>query len=111
MLSLLATWGLDFVKNLVTDHGETLAKEGIKKVTGIDLDRKEPLTSDEILLINSSKLQIKELDFKALELEYQDKQNQRNSITKRWESDNKSDSRIAKLTRPGLVIYLVFIVL
>lgn len=109
LLSLLATAGISFAKGLIEDHGEDLVKEGIKKVTGIDLEGKKELTSDEINTINSYKIQLEELDFKKLQLEYEARQKDETEKTKRWGSDNNSDSRIAKMTRPMLVLYLVFV--
>lgn len=71
----LAGMGLSFVKDLIMDNGEDLVKEGIKKVTGIDLNKKEPreLTPKEIALIKDSELKLKELDFKELQLELESK--------------------------------------
>jgi len=67
----LVTMGIGFVKDLIMDNGEDLVKEGIKKVTGIDLTKKKPqeLTPEEIVLIKDAELKIKELDFKELQLE------------------------------------------
>jgi len=67
----LASVGIDFVKDLITDNGEDLVKEGIKKVTGIDLNQKKPqeLTKEDITLINAHKLEIQKLDFQKLQLE------------------------------------------
>lgn len=64
--------GIDFVKDLIVDNGEDLVKEGIKKVTGIDLNEKkvQELTPEEINLINSHKLNIMKLDFDKLNLEF-----------------------------------------
>lgn len=108
----LVSMGIDFVKDLIEDNGEDLVKEGIKKVTGIDLNKKHPkdLTPEEIEKINSFKLEIEKLDFKKLQLQYENEQKGEQQITDRWKSDNSSDSRIAKLTRPLLVIYLVLAV-
>lgn len=67
----LAGFGLNFVKDLIMDNGEDLVKEGIKKVTGIDLSKKKPadLTSAEVEKINSYKLDLEKLDFEKLKLE------------------------------------------
>ncbi len=48
-------------------------------------------------------LRIKELDLKELEIKEQ-------NVTDRWKSDNNSDSRFAKLLRPGITAFLVFII-
>ena len=70
--TLLAGMGIDFIKDLIMDNGEDLVKEGIKKVTGIDLNSKSPkdLTPQEIEKINSSKVELLKLDFDKLREEY-----------------------------------------
>lgn len=71
--------GIGFIKDLIIDNGEDLVKEGIKKVTGIDLNKKKvsDLTPADIKLINDSQIKIKELDFKELELIVKDRQSAR----------------------------------
>lgn len=59
--------GLGFLTDLVSKHGEALVTEGVKAVTGIDLNAKEP-TQEEKQLIIDSEFRLKELDFKKLEL-------------------------------------------
>jgi hypothetical protein len=49
----------------------------------------------------------KENEVKKMQLTHGEKAEE--EITKRWVSDSNSDSRIAKLTRPMLVIYLMII--
>jgi len=71
ILSALAGLGIDFVIDLVKDNGDDLVREGIKKVTGIDLNGKKDLTTDEIAKIKAHEIQIKTLDFKELELQQQ----------------------------------------
>ena len=70
----LVGFGLNFVKDLIMDNGEDLVKEGIKKVTGIDLSKKAPkdLTPQEIALIKGAEVKIKELNFKELQLELEE---------------------------------------
>lgn len=67
----LAGFGLNFVKDLIMDNGEDLVKEGIKKVTGIDLNKKQAadLTAAEVEKINAYKLDLEKLDFEKLKLE------------------------------------------
>lgn len=79
MAAALASVGIDFVKDLITDNGEDLVIEGIKKVTGIDLNKKkhEQLSKEDIALINAHKLEIEKLDFQKLRLEL-DKQRESN---------------------------------
>lgn len=69
LLPMLAGLGIDFVKDLITDNGEDLVKEGIKKVTGIDLNKTKKLTPEDAEKINSFKLELERLDFKKLQLE------------------------------------------
>lgn len=71
----LVGMGISFVKDLIMDNGEDLVKEGIKKVTGIDLDKKKAkdLTPQEVAAIKDAEFKIKELDFKELELELESK--------------------------------------
>lgn len=67
--TLLATAGIEIFKDLISDNGEDLVKQGIEKVTGIKLDGKKALSIEEIQLINDSKVQILKLDFEKLKLE------------------------------------------
>jgi len=71
----LVGFGLDFVKDLIMDNGEDLVKEGIKKVTGIDLTKKKPqeLSKEDILAIKNAESEIKMLNFKELQLELDSK--------------------------------------
>ena len=70
-------FGIDFIDKLVDDIGLPLVKKGIKSVTGIDLDEKA-LTNEDKQKIIDSQIEIMNLDFKTLELGYQDKNNARN---------------------------------
>ena len=58
MLGVLAGLGIDFVSDLIKDNGEDFVKEGIKKVTGIDLSKKKP-TKEEIQQIREMEVAIK----------------------------------------------------
>lgn len=75
----LTSMGIGFVKDLIFDHGEDLVKEGIKKVTGIDLNKKKPeeLSKEDIAVLKSAELELKKLDFEKLKLEL-DKQKEAN---------------------------------
>ena len=102
-LSALIPLGINFLKDLAFDHGEELVKKGIKTVTGIDLDEKEP-TPEEIEKIKASELEIKELDFKQLELEFlREKEDNRHIETIRGQShesyrtNNQQADKIANL--------------
>lgn len=108
----LASLGVTFVKDLLMDNGETLVKEGIKKVTGIDLNKKpvKELSPQEIQMIKDSEFKLKELNFKELQAQIKAREIEEQEKTKRWESDNKSGSTFAKLVRPVLVVYLMIVV-
>lgn len=64
--------GLGFLTDLVSKHGEALVTEGVKAVTGIDLNKKEPTAEDKQLILDAE-FRLKELDFKTLELSLSDK--------------------------------------
>ena len=69
--TMLATMGVSFVKDMISDHGEELVKKGIEKVTGIDLNKKEvkELSPVEIAAIKDAEVRLRELDFNELKLE------------------------------------------
>ena len=71
----LAGIGVEFVKDLIMDNGEDLVKEGIKKVTGIDLNKKEvkDLTPEEIVKIKESELAIRNIDYEIIKLTMNDR--------------------------------------
>jgi hypothetical protein len=108
LIGILASAGIDLVTNLIKDNGEDLVKEGIKKVTGINLKDREP-TVAEIEAIKHSQEIISKLDFEKLKLEYENRLLKEQEVTKRWESDNKSESFFNKNVRPMLVVYLVVV--
>lgn len=112
--------GINFLDKLAGEVGIPLVKEGIKFVTGIDLDAKE-LTPEDKQKILDNEFKIKFLNFDELKLKLESKlegkrinneheQKAEENITNRWTSDNNADSRFAKLLRPVLTAYLVFIV-
>lgn len=68
--------GIDFVDKLIGEVGLPLVKKGIKAVTGIDLESRE-LTAEDKQKIMDSQIEIMNLDFKTLELGYQDKNSAR----------------------------------
>jgi hypothetical protein len=78
ILAALAGLGIDFVKDLITDNGEDLVKEGIKKVTGIDLNKKKELTTEDVMKIKEAEFKLKQLDFEELKLEKEDRSDARN---------------------------------
>lgn len=94
LLAVAAKFGLDFVTDLIADKGEDLVTEGIKKVTGIDLTKKEPSPED-IQRINDFKLEIQKLDFEKLKLELdaQKEDNRHEETTAALEHGNTADAR------------------
>ena len=68
MLSVLAGLGINFIKDLVSEHGEALVLEGVKHTTGIDLS-KEELTAEDKQKIMDSQIEIMKIDFEKLKLE------------------------------------------
>lgn len=61
-------------------------------------------------LENHYALRIEELKLEDKKLDYENEQKEEDSKTKRWESDNNSDSRFAKLLRPAITVYCLLIV-
>ena len=108
-VGLLASLAIPFITDLISKHGSTLAEKGIEKVTGIKLEGKSSITPEERKAIVDAEVRIRELDFKELELEYNQRNTEEVEKTKRWESDNKSEGSFNKNVRPSLVVYLVFI--
>jgi len=68
--AILAEAGFSIFENLIKDNGDALVKKGIEKVTGIKLDKKKPLTAEQIKRIEDKKMDILNLDFKKIALEY-----------------------------------------
>ena len=69
-------FGIDFIDKLVDDIGLPLVKKGIKSVTGIDLDEKA-LTNEDKQKILDSQIEIMKIDFKTLELDFDNTNNAR----------------------------------
>lgn len=69
-------FGIDFLDKLISEVGLPLVKKGIKTTLGIDLESKE-LTAEDKQKIMDSQIEIMKIDFKTLELGYQDKNNAR----------------------------------
>lgn len=90
LLPMIAGLGIDFIKDLITDNGEELVKEGIKKVTGIDLSKKKELTADEVIKIKEVEFKLKELDFEELKLSVQNTDSARNMNVEIQTSENAS---------------------
>lgn len=101
----------DLTKNVLT---------GASNLIGVDLKTKDDLVkhlgeNPELVITlkkidNEYAMKIEELKLESKKLDYENEQKQEENRTKRWESDNNSDSRFAKLLRPVLTAYLVLIV-
>lgn len=99
-------FGIDFLDNLVSQVGLPLVKQGVKALTGIDLDAKE-LTAEDKQKIMDSQIEIMKIDFQKLQLDSnerleskrldtQDTANSRDTTVKIQES--KDASWLAKNT-------------
>lgn len=93
-----AAMGVNFIKDLIMDHGEDLAKEGIKKVTGIDLNKKKvnELTQEEVNLIKANQIKIQELDFNKLKEENRHDEALRNKAHETYQINHEMADVIAK---------------
>lgn len=94
----LASIGINFVKDLIVENGEELVKQGIKKVTNIDLNKKEPkqLTPEEVQLIKDSEFKIKNLDFEKLKEENRHEEAKYNKSHETYQLKNDMSDTIAK---------------
>jgi len=126
-LSLLLSAAPSLYKLFTSDDKTTAAKDLTKNVVasaakefGIKLDNEDDLLNhisnnpETVVklkeLENEYALKIEELKLENKKVEYSNEQQKEENISNRWESDNKSDSRFAKLIRPALTAYLIFIV-
>ena len=109
---MLAGKGLDLVKGAI-EGGADKATEFVRERTGIDLTEQRELSAEDITKLKhlefNSKLELEKLALSNKKEDNRHEESQEININKRWESDNDSDSRIAKLVRPLLVIFLVLI--
>ena len=60
--------GIGFITDLISKHGEKLAKAGIEKVTGVDLSKSE-LTAEDKQRVVDAEIEIMKIDFEKLKLE------------------------------------------
>lgn len=126
-LNLLLNAAPSIYKLFNSDDKSTAVKELTSSVVksaagslGIELnDKKElidHLENNPEVVVQLKELEYKySLDIQKLELEdkkldYEQEVKQEENRTNRWQSDNSTDSRFAKLIRPGLTAYLVFVV-
>lgn len=112
MLSVLAGLGINFIKDLVSDYGEELVLEGVKRTTGIDLESKE-LTPEDKQKILDSQIEIMKIDFEKLKLEteskiqakkmvYEDKSNARGREVEVAKATGKKDHTVTILA--GVIV-------
>jgi maltodextrin utilization protein YvdJ len=87
-MGILASLGIGFITDLVKGHGEELVSKGIEKVTGIKLDGKTELTSEQKQLIMDSEYKLKSLDFEVLK-----EQNRANEFETIENNKNTSNAR------------------
>lgn len=126
-LSILLNSAPSLYKLFTSDDKSEATKELTKNVVtsaakefGIELNSKDDFLNeivknpDAVLklkeLDNQYSLKIEELRLEDKKLDYEHEQKQEDARTKRWQSDNSADSRFAKLLRPGLTAYLIFVV-
>lgn len=76
ILASLVGLGIDFVGDMINSHGEDLVTEGIKKVTGVDLTKKE-LTPKDIKALKEAEKELREFNFKELKLHMEDRNSAR----------------------------------
>jgi len=67
----LASLGISLISDLISDHGEDMVKQGIEKVTGINLDKKPSEAEKRIIEENMAFVK------QEVELMYADKQSAR----------------------------------
>jgi len=75
-IASLAGVGIDFIGDMIKEHGEDLVVKGVKKVVGVDISKKS-LTKEDIKAIRQAEKELKELDFKELELHQKDRNSAR----------------------------------
>lgn len=101
----------DLAKTVASQAADILGIEDKSPSGVLDAISKDPQLAYKLKELESKhEIAIKQLDLKELELNFTYEQKQNEEITKRWDSDNKSDSRFAKLLRPALTAYLVVVV-
>lgn len=116
MLSVLAGLGINFIKDLVSEHGEALVLEGVKRTTGIDLS-KEELTNEDKQKIMDSQIEIMKIDFEKIKLEteaklqskkmvFDDKSNARSREVEVTKATGKKDNSITILA--GVIVFGFF---
>lgn len=88
-LGVLASIGIPFITDMIGKYGDKAITEGVKKVTGVDISKKE-LTPQEKQAVIDAEVQLKRLDFEALKLEYENTNKSREMNVSIQESENAS---------------------
>lgn len=103
---------IPFVGKLIDDYGEKLVVKGIEKITGVDLS-KQDLTNEDKQKILDSQIQIMNLDFKTLELEFNNTNNARDMQKVALQQDDTFSKRfvyyLASFWSIVGVVYIFFI--
>lgn len=103
---------IPFVGKLIDDYGEKLVVKGIEKITGVDLS-KQDLTNEDKQKILDSQIEIMNLDFKTLELEFNNTNNARDMQKVALQQDDIFSKRfvyyLASFWSIVGVIYIFFI--
>ena len=103
---------IPFIGKLIDDYGEKLVIKGIEKITGVDLS-KQDITNEDKQKILDSQIQIMNLDFKTLELEFNNTNNARDMQKVALQQDDTFSKRfvyyLASFWSIVGVIYIFFI--
>ena len=92
-LNNLNNKGVFFVISLISEHGERAVTQGIKKIAKIDLNLE--LTEDDIIKIEEYETQIKNFDFKALNVEFRERRMKDNVNSKISKDESELQAKIA----------------
>ena len=105
-------FGIGFLDNLISEVGLPLVKKGVKAVTGIDLDEKTLTPEDKQKLLDSQ-IQIMQIDFQKLQLEYDNTKDARDMQKEALKQDDKFSKRFvyyfAGFWSTVCVLYIFFI--
>jgi cation transport ATPase len=101
----------DLTKNVIQNVGKEFGVNFETKDDVVKYVEQNPETVVKLKeLENQYSIRVEELKLEDKKLDYENEQKQEGNRTERWKSDNSSDSRFAKLLRPSLTVYCIFIV-
>lgn len=101
----------DLTKDVVKTAGEKLGIDFKDKDDLVKHIQENPQTVIELKKLEYDySISIEKLKLEDKKLDYEHENTQEQNRTDRWKSDNSSDSRFAKLLRPGLTVYFALIV-